>query len=316
MKHHTQRPARDLYQETTDRIIAAIEAGAAPWRCDWLQSGLPRRSTGQTYRGVNILLLGMSAAAQGFTNPHWITFKQAQELGGNVRKGEKGTGIIFFKTLARDAEEGDKRADENGQIHIPCLKGYTVFNVEQCEGLPASRFPAPAVLDRDPLERDHWAEAAMRSCGAVIREGGEAAFYLPAMDYVQLPDFQRFRTVPGFLATMAHELVHWTGAKHRLARDQEGGFGSLRYAAEELVAEIGAAFIGARLGFVGDHIESHAGYIDHWLKILRGDKRAIFRAAAAAQAAADLVLQKADPADFEHQDEAEAAPTIAQLALL
>lgn len=284
---------RDVYQETTDRLIAAIEGGAAPWQADWLtNTGLPIRASGEHYKGVNVLLLGMSAGAQGFANPHWLTFNQARQLGGCVRKGERGTGIIFYKTLAKDAPE-DPRANDDGKIAIPCLRGYTVFNAEQVDGLPADRFPAPQPLDPQPKERNAAAEAAMRSCGATIHERGQAAYYDRAADAVTLPDFDRFRSTAGYLATMAHELTHWTGAPARLNREKGKQFGDSAYAFEELVAEIGAGFIGARLGFFGEHIESHAGYLDHWLGMLRTDKRAIFRAAAQAQAAADLVLANA-----------------------
>lgn len=288
---------RDLYAETTNRIIAALEAGAAPWACDWIRhGGDPLRVTGEPYKGVNVLLLGMSAMTQGFSHPQWMTYKQAQELGGQVRKGEKGTPIVFFKTIARDAENGDPRADESGQIHLPCLRGYTVFNVEQIDGLAGDRFAIPAQALITGKTRDEAAEAAMRSCGADIREGGQRACYRRTEDYVQLPDFDRFHTVPGYLATMAHELAHWTGAPHRLARTKGKAFGDSDYAFEELVAEISASFIGARLGFFGDHFESHTGYIDAWLKILQGDKRAIFRAASAATKAADFVLASAGEA--------------------
>lgn len=306
----TTSPHRDLYQETTDRILAALESGVAPWQCDWLaHGGDPTRVTGERYRGINVLLLGMSAMSQGFANPHWMTFKQALELGAAVRKGEKGTPIVFFKSLLKDAEPGDPRAGDDGKIAIPCLRGYTVFNVEQIDGLPAHRFQAPAEARVPGKVRDAAAEAALRSCGATITEGGARAFYRPSTDSVTMPDFDRFHTVEGYLATLAHELAHWTGAPHRLARTKGEQFGDSAYAQEELVAEISASFIGARLGFFGQHLESHAGYIDHWLNILRGDKKAIFRAAAAAQAAADMVLAKA--ADHPAND---AQPQ--QLALL
>ena len=175
------------------------------------------------------------------------------------------------------------------------LRTYTVFNVDQVEGLPAEFYPAPFV-GAHQLERDDAAEAALRSCGATIRENGDKAFYAPGPDFVNMPEFARFTSVGGFLATMAHELCHWTGHKSRLDRKMGGRFGSNDYAFEELVAEIGAAFIGARLGIVGDHIDNHAAYLSHWLEVLQGDKRAIFKAASLAQAAADRVLEHAgDP---------------------
>ncbi len=277
------KPHRDLYQEVTDRMIAALEAGTRPWQRDWLAAGEPLRSTGQAYRGINFIMLSLAAQAEGFTHPTWLTFKQAQELGGNVRKGQRGTPIVFFKKLEVEAGEGEEARS------IPMLRGYTVFNVEQCDGL-AERFPAPAIDDLPAKARDERAEAALRATGATIIEQGGQAFYSPAQDHIQLPLFAAFMSTGGYLATLAHELVHWTGAKHRLAREMSGGFGSPVYAREELVAEMGAAFICARLGIAGDHFDNHAAYIDNWLQVLRTDKKAVFKAAAAAQSAADYIL--------------------------
>lgn len=281
------RTARDIHQETTDRIIAAIETGTAPWQCDWLATGLPCRSNGENYRGINLLLLGMVAADRGYGSPTWMTFNQAKALGGSVRKGERGAPIVFYKQLERtqvnDAGEEEIRG-------IPMLRGYTVFNVDQIDGLPDGYGAAnPTALQ--PKERDLAAEAALRRSGADIREdGGSRAFYSRRDDTVHLPRFDVFKTTGGFLATMAHELVHWTGAPSRLDRVKGKAFGDTAYAFEELVAEIGAAFVCARLGVAGEHIESHAAYVANWLQVLRDDKRAIFRAAALAQAAADRIL--------------------------
>lgn len=297
MTKHTTKP-RDLYAEITGSIISRLEAGTLPWRCDWHRAGgaspfgpLPRRANGETYRGINVLLLWAAGADQGFTASRWMTFKQALELGGNVRKGERGSSIVFFKQLERTATNAKTGEDE--EILVPMMRGYTVFNVEQIEGLSADYYPAPFV-PTDPIERDHRAESALRSCGATIREQGDKAFYAPHLDLVNMPDFARFTSTGGFLATLAHELCHWTGHKSRLDRNMKGRFGSNDYAFEELVAEIGAAFVGAQLGIVGDHIDNHAAYLAHWLEVLAQDKRAIFKAASLAQAAADLVLAKAD----------------------
>lgn len=295
----------DTYQEVTDRILAALEAGTKPWAMGWNNAGgglaLPRRATGQHYRGINVLLLWGAAEERGYTGQHWFTFKQAIDLGGNVRKGEKGTRIVFFKTLDVTKENDAGEAEAH---RIPLLRTYTVFNYDQCENLPDRFKPAPLRLV-EGKERDEAREAALRSCGAEIVEAGNSAFYQPGLDRVTMPTFDRFHTAGNFLATLAHELCHWTGHKSRLDRDQRGGFGSPAYAAEELVAELGAAFVGARLGIVGEHIENHAAYLGHWIKALRGDKRAIFKAAAAAQLAADMVLANAgeiageDPAELE-----------------
>lgn len=278
----------DTYQEVTDSIIAALEAGTAPWSAGWQNGGInmPRRACGIHYRGVNVLLLWASAMGQGFASEHWLTFKQAQALGGSVRKGEKSTRIVFFKPL-------DVKGKDGGEDRkIPMLRTYNVFNADQVDGLPDA-LQAAAIAANPALLRDAEREEALRSCGAVIREQGAAAFYEPAADRVTMPEFERFTSAGNYLATLAHELCHWTGHKSRLAREMRGTFGSPDYAREELIAELGSAFVNARLGIVGDHIESHAAYLKSWVKVLKEDKRAIFRAASAAQAAADLVLVNA-----------------------
>lgn len=282
--------AQDIYQEITDKIVAAVEAGAAPWSCDWQRGGnggLPLRVTGDEYKGINLLLLGMTAMTRGYSARHWMTFNQAKALGGGVRKGERGTPVVFFKPLERerDAPEGGTET-----YTVPCLRSYTVFNVDQVDDLPAKWAPElPAPLPAK--DRDEQAEFALRSSGAIIREdGGARAFYNRTSDSVHLPTFERFNSVGGFLATMAHELVHWTGAEHRLNRTFGAKFGDKAYSFEELVAEIGAAFVCARLNVAGEHIDNHAAYVGSWLQVLKSDKRAIFSAASLAQAGADMVL--------------------------
>lgn len=299
------KPKFDTYQEVTDAIVAQLEAGTKPWVKSWNGAAVsnPRRAGGQLYRGINILLLWGSASAQGFASDRWLTFKQALDLGGNVRKGEKGTRIVFFKKLTVT-----DRADPAGeaQKEIPMLRTYTVFNADQCDGLPARFYPAPLELVAGH-DRDQAAEAALRSCGADIREDRQAAaFYVPDQDFVHMPAFELFTSAGGYLATLAHELCHWTGHETRLDRKLRNGFGSKDYAFEELVAEIGAAFVGARLGIAGEHIDNHAAYLASWLKALRDDKRMIFKAASLAQAAADLVLANAGLEAGADDDEGEA----------
>lgn len=290
----------DTYQDVTNAIIAQLEAGTKPWRMDWQGGGLtmPRRATGQHYRGINVLLLWASAQQQGLTGERWFTFNQAKALGGKVRKGSKGTRIVFFKPLeVRDAATGEEKK-------IPMLRTYVVFNADQIEGLPAKYAPAPIIITPG-MERDRAAEEALRSCGATITEGGGRAYYTPATDIVTMPDFERFASASGYLATLAHELCHWTGHKSRL--DRFGTNDRTSYAFEELVAEMGAAFVGSRLGIVGEHIENHSAYLASWLKALRNDKRMIFKAATLAQAAADMVLANSDHASGPGSDEDDAA---------
>lgn len=294
----------DLYEAVTAEIIAALEAGTRPWSRPWGSvpgAELQQRATGQHYRGINQLLLSLVAGARGYSSPYWMTFKQAADLGGNVRKGEKSTQIVFYKTLSVEDRDAPADAAERTK-QIPLLRGYRVFNADQCDGLPARFHPAPLVLV-DSKRRDDAAETALRSSSAKILEGGNRAFYAPGTDHVQMPPFAAFETVGGYLATLSHELVHWTGAKHRLDREFGSRFGDKRHAFEELVAELGSCFVGARLGIAGEHIENHAAYIGSWLKGLREDKRAIFRAAALAQGAADLVLVNAG-LDVDQDDDA------------
>jgi antirestriction protein ArdC len=290
----TNKP--DLHQEITDRFIAALETGTKPWERDWLSFGEPLRSTGEAYRGINWLMLSLIGERAGYANPYWMTFKQALDLGGCVRKGEKSSEVVFFKRLEVDGErEGAGDDGEPGKRFIPLLRSYRVFNVEQIDGLPEGKFPLPAAVQLPEKERDARAETALRATGASIAEdGGARAYYDRLADAVHLPKFELFRSTGGFLATMAHELVHWTGAPHRLDRVKGARFGDKDYAFEELVAEIGSSFICARLGVAGEHFESHAAYVASWLQALRNDKKAIFKAAALAQVAADLILGDVD----------------------
>ena len=289
----------DTYEAVTAAIVAQLEAGTKPWKMEWQTGGaggaMPLRHNGQQYRGINVLILWAAAAQAGYRSATWMTFKQAIELGGAVRKGEKGTHIVFFKPLTIKEKNA---AGEVEDKEIRMIKTYCVFNVDQIEGLPERFAPAPVEVVAG-LERDQAAEAALRSCGAEIREGGDRAFYAPGPDVVVMPDLHRFTNAGAYLATLAHELCHWTGHASRLGRELLNKFGSKDYAFEELVAEIGAAFVGSRLGIVGDHIDNHAAYLASWLKALKNDKRMIFRAASLAQAAADLVLAQAGAGELE-----------------
>ncbi|EEE2004522.1 DUF1738 domain-containing protein [Salmonella enterica subsp. enterica serovar Kotte] len=267
----------DIYQVVTDSIIDALEAGVKPWVCPWIRggqaAGLPANfTTGTAYSGINIMLLWCSAAKQGFQDSRWLTYKQAQELGGQVRKGERGTTAIFYKTLEKEAEDGKIEK-------IPMLKSFTVFNVEQIDGLAIDAAPQP-VTEFDPLPQ---VEALLTRSGAKITERGVKAYYQPSTDEIVLPERFRFADAANFYATGLHELVHWTGAKHRLNREKGGRFGSEGYAFEELIAELGSAFLMADLGVAGE--VQHESYIASWLKALKGDKRYIFQAASAASKA-------------------------------
>lgn len=282
----------DLYDTVTASIITALEAGVRPWAPLW--SGgerltRPLRANGQAYKGVNVLLLWSAAMAKGYTSASWLTFKQALELGANVRKGEKSTAIVFVGAMERERVNAATGAPE--AVKVPFLKSYNVFNACQCDGLPDRFTPAPVETMIDEMQRLQAAEAFFANVGANVTEGGAQAFYRPATDSIHLPPFVTFKAPASFYSVQAHETVHWTAHKSRLDRTFTGStrFGGEGYAMEELVAELGAAFFCADLGLVNETRDDHAAYLDNWLKALKADNRAIFTAAAAAQRACDFL---------------------------
>lgn len=284
----------DVYSRVTDEIVAQLEAGTPPWIQPW-QAGhaagdvsRPLRFNAVPYRGINVILLWLAAMRQRFACPLWMTYRQAGELGGQVRRGEKGTLVVYANSFTR-RETGDDGEEYDRQV--PFLKSYSVFNAEQIEGLPA-RYYAEAQTEPNPLERIERAERFFRSTGADIHHGGATAYYAPASDTVHMPAFERFRDAESYYATLAHELTHWTRHPSRLAREfGRQRWGDEGYSMEELVAELGAAFLCADLGLPPELRDDHAAYIASWLKVLRNDKRAVFAAAAHAQRAADYLHQ-------------------------
>lgn len=284
----------DVYQRVTDRIVAAIEAGAkaGDWRMPW-HAGADGRpaaapvnaATGKPYRGVNVLALWAAAHAAGHATGVWATYRQWQELGAQVRKGEQASPVVFWRVLdGRGAEEaGDEGEDEAaGRGRRLLARGYSVFNAAQVEG-----YEPPALPVLPEAERIARADAFFAALDARVEHGGTRACYVPGRDLIRLPPFAAFRDAVAYYATSAHEHVHWTAAPGRCGRDLTGRFGSEAYAAEELVAELGAAFLCADLGLAAEPRPDHAQYVASWLAVLRGDKRAVFTAAAKAQAAAD-----------------------------
>ncbi|MEI7378173.1 ArdC family protein, partial [Dickeya chrysanthemi] len=276
----------DIYQTVTDSIITTLETGVKPWTCPWQRvpgmSGLPSNfATGIAYSGMNIMLLWCSASEQGFGDSRWMTYKQALAVGGQVRKGEHGTTAIFYTTLEKENEDGEID-------HIPMLKTFTVFNVEQIDGLPLTTETVSPEATFDPLPE---AENLFQKSGANIIEKGQNAFFSPSTDEVWLPERHLFSDAANFYATGLHELVHWSGSKKRLNREMKGKFGSEGYAFEELIAELGSAFLMADLGIVGE--VQHESYIASWLKALKNDKRYIFKAASAASKAHRYLMDKA-----------------------
>jgi antirestriction protein ArdC len=285
--------ATDIYQRITDRIVAQLEQGVRPWLKPWNAAhmtgrvSLPRRHNGVAYRGVNIVALWIEAMERGYAAPIWMTFKQALDLGACVRKGEKGSPVVYADTITR--HEHDEATGEDTARGVHFMRGYTVFNVEQIDGLPEHYTPKPA----PPVEtvpRIERAEQFFAATGAVIRHGGTRAYYAPGPDHVQMPPFEAFRDAESYYATLAHEGTHWTLHASRLARSFDSKrWGDAGYAMEELVAELGSAFLCADLALAPELRDDHASYLDHWLKVLKSDKRAIFTASAHAQRAADFL---------------------------
>lgn len=280
-------PHRDPVQEFADRILAELEKGVKPWVRPWdpEKAGGPQAPfnpvTGKRYHGINVLILGMDIRAFQSGDPRWMTYQQAHEKQWQVRKGEKATMIFFTKPYEVEDDEA-----EDGRKTIKFLKHYAVFHASQIEGITAYK---PPTVEEAPWTRPEAAGIILRNSGAVVRIGGDRAFYSPATDHIQLPPEHAFRGPPEFAATALHELGHWTGHPSRLNRDMNTRFGSAAYAMEELRAELASAFVASELGIPTD-IPQHASYIDSWIKPLKDDKREIFRAAADAQRIADMEL--------------------------
>lgn len=299
MEAQATKPSRDLYATVTNQIIAALEAGVRPWVRPWTKTGAPTiakplRSTGEPYRGINVLLLWGAAVDRGYSSNRWFTFNQAKAAGAHVRKGEQGSMVVYAgRVQADDDAEADDEAKTEKKPGGMFLRAYTVFNAEQLDGL-APDAPIEAIPEA-PV--DARANAFFDGIGARVVHGGDRAFYMPAADVVQLPPPGAFTSAAAYFSTRAHELVHWTGHPERLARQFGQRFGDAAYACEELVAELGAAFVCADLGLAADVREDHAAYLASWLAVLKADKRAIFTAATQAQRAADFLHQRQETAN-------------------
>ena len=272
--------SQTIYTEITQSIIEQLEQGAAPWIKPWkADSSADKNLVSQKpYQGINRLLLGMSSMVKGYSVPVWASYKQWESIGANVKKGEKGTKIVFYSPVTKQ----DKQTGDVEKYAV--LKTYFVFNAAQVEGIDI----VPAETVTAEFTAVELAEQRIIKTGAAISHGGDAAFYMPSADRIQLPNKSAFDSEANYYATAFHELAHWTGAKNRLDRDlDKGRFGNPAYAFEELVAEMSAAFLCSDYGIQGEL--RHAGYIGHWLKALREDSKAVFKAAALAQKAADYI---------------------------
>ena len=283
----------DVYERITNQIVHELEQGVRPWMKPWSAEHAdgrivrPLRFNGLPYNGINVLMLWSAAMEKGYSAPLWMTFKQALEFNAHVRKGEQGSLVVYADKITRT--ETDATTGEESERAIPFMKGYTVFNVEQIDGLPEHYYAKPEPKS-DPVQRIAHAESFFAATGADIRHGGGQAYYCIGTDHVQMPPFESFRDAESYYATLAHETTHWTRHPSRL--DREFGrkrWGDEGYAMEELVAELGSAFLSADLDLTPELREDHAAYIASWIKVLKNDKRAIFTAASYAQRAVDFL---------------------------
>ncbi|KKX32879.1 zincin-like metallopeptidase domain-containing protein [Rhizobium sp. LC145] len=302
-----RRPDKDIYQRITGKIVDQLETGVRPWHQPWGANGTPTRPlrhNGVPYRGINTMLLWMETTANGYVSPYWMTYRQAQELGGQVRKGEISALVVYAGAIetTEEAENG-----EEIEQRIPFLKGYPVFNCDQIDNLPARFTPTPAE-PRSPMKRFAHADAFFAHTGAKIHFGGNKAFYSPLEDFIGMPPFEAFESPDAYVSVLAHETAHWTRHPTRLNRDfGRKTWGDDGYAMEEVVAEVSAALICADLGIESEPREDHAAYIGSWLKVLKNDKRAVFQAAAHAERAA-AYLHSLQP-DAPSTDDAPLAAT-------
>lgn len=293
-KGASAEPRANLYDEVTSRIVAQLEEGRVPWVQPWGKAGgsgpgLPRNAlTARPYSGVNVLILWGAVIEHGWPSQSWLTFRQAQEAGGCVAKGAHGVTVVYADRFTPEAEKERAARDGGDAKAVPFLKRFTVFNVAQCEGLRPGLASDPAPLPEREIVP--IAEEVIAASGVDFRIGGDRAFYVPSHDFVQVPPQPAFFEQVNYYRTCLHELTDATGHAKRLGRNLLNSFGSKDYAREELVAEMGSAFLCAALGI--EPTVRHADYLGSWLEVLREDNRAIFHAASAATKAADWLLSR------------------------
>lgn len=299
---------QDVYTRVTDTLLAALEAGTRPWMQPWHAAhaagpvSRPLRHNGTPYQGVNTLMLWVAALEKGYVSPLWMTYNQAKELGAHVKKDEHGSLVVYANAIKKT--ETNEKTGEDEEIEIPYMKPYTVFNVEQIEGLPAHYYAKATPPTLSEAQRHARLDAFFAATKADIRHGGNQAFYTITNDFIKMPPFDAFRDREGYYATLAHECTHWTRHPSRLNRDMgRKKWGDAGYAMEELVAEIGSAFLCAELGLTPEVRDDHAAYMASWLTVLKNDKKAIFTAASHAQKAADFLLSLQPQPDPEPDPE-------------
>ncbi|NWH08205.1 MAG: DUF1738 domain-containing protein [Alphaproteobacteria bacterium] len=288
----------DIYQSITDRIVTAIEVGAGEFQLPWIRrtgNAFARPiniASANPYNGINIVSLWVEAISREYTSNIWGTYRQWQDRGCQVRKGEKSALVVFYKPIEECADNADEETSSGRRL---IARTSWVFNASQVDGFTIAEQAIPDAPQFDPIIR---AESFAAQTGATITEGGEKACFIPSEDLIRMPDRNRFTgtatssPAEAFYATLCHELVHWSGAKSRLDRDLSGRFGTESYAIEELIAELGAAFLCADLGITPEPRADHAAYIQNWLTVLKSDKRAIFAAASKASEAAQWLLSR------------------------
>lgn len=292
----TATDKRDVYARVTAQIINTIEQGAGSWRMPWHTSGKfafsPINATSKKpYRGINTVCLWAAAQAKGYERGEWATYQQWQERGAQVRKGEKSTLVVFWKFAGVNSETDDGDQPKANGSRLLFTRGYSVFNAAQVDG-----YTPTFETEKPMLERIEHADGFFKAVGADVRHNGNQAFYSPTSDHIQMPPYQAFREAVSYYSTLAHEHTHWTASAGRCDRQLGKRFGDNAYAAEELVAELGAAFTCAHLGLSTEPRRDHAQYLASWLKVLKADTRAIFTAASKAQQACDWLIQRAEAA--------------------
>jgi len=291
----------DIAQVITDSIVKQLEQGVAPWVKPWASKpseGAPHNpASGTQYRGINFIWLSLLQSSGDFgTSSQWMTYKQAQTMGANVRKGAKGVQVIFYKPLEVSGEVNPSTGKKDSKV-IPMLKTYTVFNADFIDGLPVDEVE----ITEEKTEFQTLAECEQFIAGshAVIKHGGDRAFYSPSSDFIQLPNIKEISKEVGYYSTLLHELSHWTGNEKRLKREIFNRFGSNGYAFEELVAEISSGFLCTMLELVKLPTPNHARYINNWLEVLKSDKKAIVKAFSLAQKASDFILDHEEIKELE-----------------
>jgi antirestriction protein ArdC len=278
----------DIYSLVNDRILAALEQGIIPWKRPWTGRLPTNYDSGKEYRGVNILTLGIAEMLRSYSNPYWLTFRQAQKHGGHIKRGEKATYIVFSEKKVKEVEKEDGTKEQR-VFHF--VRSFPVFNWEQTEGVPKKEAGTALNPDRDLIEVCSSVLSRMQNPPA-YRESGSSAYYVPKEDLVNLPPIDTFRTTEGYVATKFHEYAHSTGHESRLSRPgimAVAAFGGEDYSFEELIAELTSAYLCARNG-IDNTLENSSAYIQHWLKALRDDKTMLMKASGKAMAAVEYIL--------------------------